>query len=106
MAELVCELMYAGKTRAEIAGYDDVFMRWVLCRQRDDQGRLVRVPDGLPGWVMKHLDSDGHWSIKNPQPFGSMFRDVKKQQGLSEIEQQRAWSLWKLENPGYGTGGE
>ena len=106
MAELVCELLYAGKARAEIAGYDDAFMRWVLCRQRDDQGKLVRVPDGLPGWVTKHLDSSGHWSIRDPQSFSGAFKQVKRQQGFSQEEQQRSWEMWKLNNPGYGEGGD
>lgn len=100
------ELLYAGKTRAEIAGYDDLFTRWVLCRRRDEDGSLVRVPDGLPSWVTRHLDSRGHWVVKNPQSFGSVFRKVKEQQGFSETEQQRAWQLWRQENPGYGSGGE
>lgn len=102
----MCELLYAGKTRSEIAGYDDVFMRWVLCRQRDENGSLVRVPDGLPSWVMKHLDSKGHWNIKNPQPYGKMFHQVMKQQGLTEEQREEAWKRWKRDNPGYGKGGE
>ena len=102
VAELVCELLYAGKTRAEIAGYDDAFMRWVLCRQRDGNGELIRVPDGLPKWAAKHLDARGQWVIRNPQPFGSMFRQVKKQQGFSEVEQRQAWEEWRGENPRFG----
>lgn len=105
VAELVCELLYAGKTRAEIAGYDDAFMRWVFCRRRDEQGNLVRVPDGLPRWVAKHLNSQGHWVIRDPQPLGSAFRQVMKQHGLSDDQQQQAWQSWRRENPNYGEGG-
>ena len=106
VAELVSELLYAGKTRAEIAGYDDLFTRWVLCRRRDENGSLVRVPDDLPAWVSRHLDSRGHWTIKDSQSYSSVFRDVKAHQGLSEQEQRTAWQLWRRENPGYGAGGE
>lgn len=99
VAELVSELLYAGKTRAEIAGYDDIFMRWVLCRKRDENGSLIRVPDDLPNWVGDHLDSRGHWMIRNPRGFGEMFRQVKRQQGL---EPETAWKQWRAENPKYG----
>ena len=105
VAELVCDLLYAGKTREEIAGYDDAFMRWVLCRPRDENGDLIRVPSDLPRWVARYLDSKGHWSIKDPQPYGRVFQQVKKQQGFSEEEREQAWRLWKQDNPSFGEGG-
>lgn len=105
MAELVCELLYAGKTRAEIAGYDDAFMSWVLCRPRDENGSLVRVPTGLPSWVTKYLDSRGHWTVKDPRPFSVMFHEVMERRGLEKAEARRAWELWRQDNPGYGEGG-
>lgn len=79
-------------------------MRWVLCRPRDEYGSLVRCFDGLPRWARKHIGPDGHWRIKDPQPYGSMFRQVMGQQGLSEEQQEQAWQLWKKDNPKYGAG--
>ena len=105
VAELVCDLMYAGKTRTEIAGYDDAFMHWVLCRPRDENGNLVRIASDLPRWAAKHLDSKGHWVIKDPQPYGVMFRQAMQAQGLREKEEQElAWQRWKQNNPSYGEG--
>lgn len=101
----MCEMLYAGKTRAEVAGYDDAFMHWVLCRRRDESGRLVRNPHDLPAWVVKNLDSRGHWVIRHPRPFSTMFHQLKEQQGLNEEERRRAWQAWRAENPGYGEGG-
>ena len=104
VAELVCELLYAGKTRAEIAGYDDVFMQWVLCRSRDEHGRLLRHPSDLPWWVT--TDADGQWVIKNPKPFTRMFEEVMKRRGLDERGRRIAWAEWRRENESFGKGGE
>lgn len=97
--------MYAGKTRSEVAGYDDAFMQWVLCRRRDDSGGLVRTDPDLPRWVTENLDSTGQWVVRNPKPFGTMFHQVMKQRGLTEQERIRAWQEWKAENPAYDEGG-
>lgn len=104
VAELVCELLYAGKTRAEIAGYDDAFLRWVLCRRRDENGSLVRVDPDLPRWVTANLDSSGQWSLRNTQPYGAMFHQVARQRGLDDVERLEAWRHWREENPEYGYG--
>ena len=106
IAEVVCELMYAGKTRNEIAGYDDAFLRWVLCRPRDDCGRLVRHDPDLPHWVSENLDSSGHWNIRHTEPYGVMYRQVLAQQGLSEEQQQETWGKFMEANPKFGVGGE
>lgn len=97
--------MYAGKTRAEIAGYDDAFMNWVLCRPRDEAGRLIRHNPDLPKFVADNLDSDGHYRIKRPRPYGAMFRQVLEQQGLNESQQRQRWSEWKEANPKFGNYG-
>ena len=102
VAELVCELLYAGKTRAEIAGYDDAFTHWVLCRRRDESGGLVRYPKDLPRWVTESLDSRGMWVIRHPKPFSTMFRQVMEGQGLDERQQQDLWQSWKNDNPAFG----
>mgnify|MGYP001599708581 CR=1 FL=1 len=104
IAELVCELLYAGKTRAEIAGYDDAFMSWVLCRERDDYGKLLRRSSDLPWWVT--TDSRGQWVINNPKPFSAMFHDVMRHRGLDDRQRQDAWAQWRQENPGFGRGGQ
>lgn len=100
----MCELLYAGKTRAEIAGYDDAFMRWVLCRSRDEYGRLVRRATDLPWWVT--TDADGQWVVKDPRPFSTMFDEVMERRGLGERERRVVWADWKRQNPGFGRGGE
>lgn len=102
IAELVCELMYAGKTRKEIAGYDDAFMRWVLCKPRDEAGRLIRYDPGLPRYVTDNIDSDGHWKIKSPKPYSVMLHQVMEMQGLDKQQQKQAWESWKESNPSYG----
>lgn len=104
IAELVCELMYAGKTRAEIASYDDVFMSWVLCRRRNENGELVRSSADLPAWVAMNLDASGQWVVRNPQPFGAMFRQVAQSQGETVEQSLERWERWKAENPGYDGG--
>lgn len=102
MAELVCELLYAGKTRKEIAGYDDLFLRYVLCRPRDETGRLRRHNPELPRWVTENLDANGHWRIKNAKPFSAMMRQLMEHQGLDEEQRQVAWERWRAENPNFG----
>ena len=101
---MVCELLYAGKTRAEIASYDDAFTKWVLCRERDDYGKLLRRSSDLPWWVT--TDSRGQWLIRDPKPFSWMFREVAEQRGLDERQGRISWAEWQRENPKFGKGGE
>lgn len=93
--------MYAGKTRSEIAGYDDTFMRWVLCRPRDENGGLIRSDPDLPRWVTANLDSRGQWSLRNPRPYSAMFHQVAQHRGLDEKQCKEAWRQWREENPEY-----
>ena len=85
-----------------MAGYDDAFMRWVLCRRRDENGGLIRsAPEGLPSWMNNYLDSRGHWIIRNPTSYASMFRQVKEQQGLDSQASSQEWRRWSQQQ-GYG----
>ena len=104
VAELVSELLYAGKMRAEIAGYDDAFMRWVLCKPRDEYGQIIRRDPDLPRYVT--TDARGQWVIRNPVPYADMFDEVMKRQGLDERRRRIAWAEWKRDNPKFGRGGE
>lgn len=99
IAETVCELLYAGKTLAEVAGYDDAFMRYVLCRPRDEYGRLLRHSRDLPWWVT--TDADGQWVIRNSEPYAIAFDRVLEVQGFDESQRRCAWAQWRLENPSY-----
>lgn len=103
VAEIVSELLYAGKTRAEIAGYDDAFMRWVLCKPRDESGQLIRQNPELPWWVT--TDARGQWVIKDPVPFSTAYNEVMEALGMDERQRRLAWASFKQENPGYGKGG-
>jgi hypothetical protein len=96
--------MYAGKTLKEIAGYDDAFMQWVLCRPRDEYGKLIRVNPDLPWWVNQNLDADGHWKLKDKfkRPLSVAFDQVMKSRGLDEKQRRAAWAEWMKENPKYG----
>jgi hypothetical protein len=96
-------LLYAGKTLAEVAGYDDSQLSRVIFRRRDGHGALVRG-DTLPPWV--HVDSNGMRVVKDPRPFAEVFRRVKKWQGLEKEQAEQAWKKWRGENPKYGVGGE
>lgn len=102
----MCELLYAGKTLKEIAGYDDAFMQWVLCRPRDEYGKLFRRNPNLPWWVT--TDSNGQWRIraKDAASYSDMFKDVLKHRGLDEQQRQIAFDEWKRANPKFGKGGE
>jgi len=74
-----------------VAGWDDRQMVGVVCLRRDRNGSLVRQDDNIPQWVRDTTDSEGNRFVANPRPFGSMFRQVKKRQGLSEEEASKAW---------------
>lgn len=101
-------MLYAGKTLKEIAGYDDAFMRWVLCRSRDECGKLRKCDPNLPWWVRENVDGDGKWKInpKYVRPFSVAFDQAMKRQGKDERERRIAWAEWKRDNPKYGKGGE
>ncbi len=98
------ELLYAGKTMVEIAGWDDCQMRWVVCRKRDKSGRLVRRDPSLPDWV--ETDERGMRVVTNPVPYSTMFRQVMRGRGLTDREAAVAWAAWRTENPQFGRGGE
>jgi hypothetical protein len=86
-AKLIGELLYAGKTRREVAGYTDRFIATVLCLARDEDGQLL--PD-LPEGV--HVDGRGMRIVKNMQSFETMFRKVVTEQGKDEDAAIEEWN--------------
>lgn len=104
IAELVSELLYAGKSLAEVAGYDTIQMVWVVCRKRDKWGRLVRNVDSLPPWVA--VGEDGMRIVTSPMPFQSLYYRSKIYQGADPVEAHKSWQEYQLDNPKLGRGGE
>jgi hypothetical protein len=96
----VSELLYAGKTLSEIAGYDNYQLKWVLFRSRDKYGRLIRVDSDLPPWV--HVDERGMRVVKNPVGFGKMYRRLKARQGLSREKVAERWAEYVKAHPRLG----
>lgn len=75
--------MFANKSLKEIAGYDSRQLRWIVGRERDNKGNLVR--ERVAGVV--------------PVPFDEMYRQAKRSQGFSEDEIDLAWEHYLEENP-------
>lgn len=76
---------------------DDIQMRWIFCRKRDHAGNLTRRDPDLPDWV--EVDTDGMRVVSNPVSFTSMFKQVKKYQGLDESRTKQCWQEYIVENP-------
>lgn len=87
-AEIVAEFFYHGTSLAEVAGFDDLQMRWICFRERDEQGSLVRNP----GYA-------GPSRIRKEASFEGMFRQAKAYQGLNELEVDLSWQQYLDENP-------
>jgi hypothetical protein len=97
---MVSDLLYGGgKTLEEIAGYTVYQMRWVICRERDKAGRLVRNPEGLPWWVK--TDENGMRIIGDPQPFNKALHKAWKGK-LRDDQFNEKWEQFLKANPGYG----
>lgn len=97
-AEVVSQLLYAGKTLQEIAGYDPYQLVWVVSRKRDKDGRLVRKSDELPPWVK--VDERGmRIPSSNAMNFATMFEKVKEWQGLDKKQTQESWDKYLEDNP-------
>lgn len=103
VAEIVSELMYAGKSLEEIASYDPAQLLWVISRKRDRCGKLIRNRELLPPGV--HVDENGMRIVKNPTPFNVMFKQVKTRQGLTREEVAAEWAEYRANNPKLGVGG-
>jgi hypothetical protein len=101
--ELVSELVYSGKTLADIAGYDNYQFLRVICRRRDRYGKLVRGEE-LPEWV--EVDEDGMRTIGNPVPYEVMYKQVKTSSGMERDQAERSWEQFLEEHPRFGVGGE
>lgn len=93
-AHLVSQFLYAGKTLADVAGWDDRQMLRVVCLPRNSRGEIVTDDADLPQWVKDTTDEDGWRVVKNPKPFGAMFREVKRKQGKSEQEAESEWTAY------------
>ena len=100
ITEIVAELLNANKPLAEVAGYDDVQMRWLLFRERDRWGQLMRVDKDLPPWV--HVDEDGMRIVKNPTPFEKMYKQVRQYQRWTPENIEDDWLDFKRHNPKMG----
>lgn len=101
---MISELVFAGKSLEEIAGYDPWQWRDVLTRARDSQGKIIRG-EKLPPWV--HVDSDGMRVIRKPVAYETMFKSVRtKLAGMTPEEAERDWERWRAMNPKFGVGGD
>lgn len=94
IAQIVSELLYSGKTLAEIAGYTTVFIRKVLLLRRDKYGKLADPENELPPWV--HVDANGMRTIPKEQrcSFTNAYKRAKTIQGLSKDDAQKAWEKY------------
>jgi hypothetical protein len=89
VAEIVAELVNHQVPLSEIAGLDDLQIKWIFFRERDEKGELIRenIHDSAKGYV------------KTPVSFESMYRQVKKRQGLTPEQTEIAWEKYLEENP-------
>ncbi len=94
------ELLYAGKSLSEIAGYNDLQLAYVVCRRRDSMGRLQGVREDLPPGV--DVDEDGMRVVRDPVAFSEMYWQVRRCQGLNEPLIERDWCRYLAENPKLG----
>lgn len=96
---MVSDLLYAGKTLEQIAGWSTAFMNRVLLLPRDSSGRLVPPSEQLPDGV--EVNADGQRVIPHDQlrPFTQSFRRAKEMQGLSMHDAQAHWDDYLNRNP-------
>ena len=96
---MVSELLYAGKTLDQIAGWSTLFMNRVLLLARDQSGRLIPPNEMLPDGV--EVDARGMRVVPPDQrrPFTQTYRRVKEAQGLSGEESQKYWDRYLNQNP-------
>lgn len=90
------DLLYAGKTRQEIAGYTNTFLCGVLFLRRNKYGELIR-DTGLPPHV--EVDDNGMRKISNPVPFSEMFFSVQASKGLNKEQVAERWDRYLDLNP-------
>jgi len=101
--EIVSELLYAGKSLKEVAGYDDRQTYRVVFRRRDRFGRLVRTNDELPPGV--DVDEDGMRVVRRPVSYQTMFRQLRREQGYDDPSIDQNWNEFLAANPKFGKGG-
>lgn len=85
------ELLYAGKTLDQIAGWDSIQLSRVIARPRNKYGELLRTDPSMPRFVQQHLDADGCWRIEDPQPFGAAYHQMRQAQGMNSEEARKSW---------------
>lgn len=93
IVEVIAELKHGGYSLGEIAGYDSTQFREVICRERDEVGRLKRHWTGLPQWVEDTTDADGQRRVgkRHAVPFAMMYRQVERGRGKSRDETEESW---------------
>jgi hypothetical protein len=94
---MVAELVYGGKTLAEIAGYDDAQTHFVLFRKRDKDGVIVRKggKNDYPDHVK--FDSNGMRVITNPCGYREMYLGVHRKRGVKDLDKTWDGFLTKRE---------
>jgi hypothetical protein len=94
---MVSELLYVGRTIKEIASFTTTQTLDLVCRARDDQGRLIRAFDALPPGVK--VDHRGMRVVEHRVPFTHTFRQVLLNQGVPEEEIEKRWQEFVAANP-------
>lgn len=76
----------------------------MVARSRDAQGQLIRSGGQLPPGVQ--TDAEGmRVVVGEPVSFGTMFRQVRRYQGLTDAEAEASWAAYLAEHPHCGRGG-
>lgn len=100
------ELLYAGKTLTEIAGYTP-WVRMALFAPRDKHGRLRREDKGLPEGV--EVDDNGYRVVgEGSSKRTTMAQAIKRawrRHGMTKQQVEEAWARYKEANPDMGRGG-
>jgi len=99
----VSELLYAGKTPEQIAGYTP-WTRMALFYPRDQHGRLKRRYRDLPEGV--EVDANGMRVITGPKiSLKEATYRANRELGLAEADIDKLWQKFLDDNPLYGKGG-
>lgn len=95
------DLLYAGKTLSEVAGYTQWQRMGVIYLRRNKYGRLIRRNDDLPPEI--GVDENGMRILTGkPISMETAFRRVNRKRGLSKQQIDAAWQKYKDDNPKMG----